>query len=54
MSTAQHTRNRPPGKHEPRTAIVVFGLTVQEYLQVVTDRVHSMAVVPKPCWRAPP
>jgi len=45
MSDAKHTRNRPRGKHERRTAIVFFGLTVQAYLQVVTDRVHYVAVV---------
>jgi hypothetical protein len=50
MSDAQRTRNRPRGKHERRTALVFFGLTVQAYLQVVTARVHDVAVV-APAWR---
>jgi hypothetical protein len=47
MSDTQDTRTRPRRKHAHRTAIVFFGLTVQEYLQVAMDRVHYMAVVAK-------
>jgi len=47
MSDTQDTRTRPRRTHEHRTAIVFFGLTVQEYRQVVVDRVHDMAVVAK-------
>jgi hypothetical protein len=45
MSDAQHTRQRPRRKHAQRTAIVFFGLTVEEYLEVVVDRVRYVTVV---------
>ena len=45
MSEAQHTRHRPPRNHAQRTAIVFFGLTVQEYLEVAADRVRYVALV---------
>src|SRR5215831_1507008 len=47
MSDARDTRTRVRRTHAHRTAIVFFGLTVQEYLQVAVDRVHYMAVVAK-------
>ena len=45
MSDAQHTRQRLRRKHAQRTAIVFFGLTVEEYLEVVVDRVRYVTVV---------
>ena len=45
MSDAQHTRQRPRRKHAQRTAIVFLGLTVEEDLEVVVDRVRSVTVV---------
>jgi hypothetical protein len=47
MSHTQHTRPRPQRKRIQRTAIVFFGLTVQEYLQVAGDRGRYVAVVAK-------
>ena len=47
MSDTQATRKQPRRTHEHRTAIIFFGLTVQEYLQAAADRVRSMAVVAK-------
>jgi hypothetical protein len=45
MSDAQHPRQRPRRTHAQRTAIVFFGLTVEESLEVAVDRVRDVAVV---------